>query len=64
MLSLFIGIFLVSWIAALLIGQQQNIESVTLTKIAEMFIGKKASYTEEVVVCRIDDYESNNLPRR
>lgn len=63
MLSLFIGIFLMSWIAALLIGQQKNL-SVTLTKIAEMLTGKKASYAEKVVVCRIDDYKSNNLPRR
>ena len=64
MLSLFIGIFLMSWIAILLIGKQQNLESVTLTKIAEMFTEKKASYAEKVVVCRINDYKSNNLPRR
>lgn len=58
MLSLFIGIFLVSAIAIFL-GQEQNLE---MTRIAELFTGK-TNYSSEVVVCRIDD-ENNYLPRR
>ena len=62
MLSLFIGIFTIAWIAVLLI-QDRNIESVSLRQIAEFFTGRKANYSSEVVVCRIDD-ESNYSPRR
>lgn len=58
MLSLFIGIFLVSAIAISL-SQEESLE---LTQIAEFFTGK-TNYSSEVVVCRIDD-ESNYLPRR
>ena len=58
MLSLFIGIFLISAIA-IFQSQEQNLE---LTQIAELFTGK-INYSSEVVVCRIDD-ESNYSPRR
>ena len=59
MLSLFIGILLISAIAIFL-SQEESLE---LTQIAEFIAGNKANYSSEVVVCRIDD-ESNYLPRR
>lgn len=63
MLSLSIGIFLVSWIAVLLIPQEGNLESVFLSQIAEFFRVGKTNYVKNVVVCRIDDHKHHNQPR-
>ena len=77
MLSLLVGIVLVGWIAASVIGTQayfrgeqskpihdRNVKSVSFEQIAEIFTGNKMNYAERVLVCRIDSYNSQNLPRR
>ncbi|VEP14343.1 conserved hypothetical protein [Hyella patelloides LEGE 07179] len=77
MLSLLIGIVLVGWVAASVIGTQtyfrgeqskpihdRNVKSESFEKIAEAITGSKINHAERVLAYGIDSYASNNLRDR
>ena len=75
MLSLLIGIFLIGWVAAAIIGTQayfrgeqtkpihdRNVKSASFEQIAETVTGNQINHAERVLSYGIDSYASNNLP--
>lgn len=77
MLSLLIGVVLVGWVAASIIGTQayfkgeqskpihdRNVKSASFEQIAEVVTGSKTNHAERVLAYGIDSYASNNLRDR
>jgi hypothetical protein len=74
MFSLLIGVLLIGWIAASIVGTQayfrgeqtkpiheRNLKSNSFEQIAEAVTGSKINHAERVLAYAIDSYASNNL---